>query len=232
MKMAKKRKSVKTALEKKWERDIRGHKSAYVETDIAELELGRPGRDPARHARLDPKEAVAQKRQECLDDAANYRIAGQDEFEDATRSEGPRLHYKEVIRRLQLCNPAIQVKSSDNTKFGDNVALYIPKKPHEFSRSDWAVKNGALPAPPKGMFFIDYKYIGGMPKDWLPEWGHGELDTSYLVSSIAWGWRSILSALIKARVITYQDGVKHFGDPRFDPRSTLWFEQLQQYMPI
>lgn len=202
---------------------IKAKRSALVETDIDEL----------GDKRLSPEEAVHQQRELALDEAGRFRIPGQDDFEDKQRSQGTRLYYTEIIRRLQLCNPAVQVKKADNDRYGNNVALYIPKKAHEFTRSDWAVKNGAMAAPPKGMFFVDHKYCGSMPTGWIPEWGHVNTDTSLLPiidPKDPVGWRGILVTLIKGGVIRYRDAIKYFGDPRFDQRSTWWFEYLQNHL--
>lgn len=165
--------------------------------------------------RLDGKENVAKLREECLSQAAASRISGQDELEKQERSAGPRLHYAEIIRRIRDVNRDIRVLDGSP----GNVALYARKRPCD---------EGFGEIDPKGEFFTDHKYVGGMPKDWLPEFSHVILDTSLLPVREIRGWRTVLISLIRGGALTYNQAISQFGEPR-DQRGNRWHEALQKY---
>src|ERR1700730_12694506 len=111
------KKEKKSALEKKWAKELKEHKSALVQVDPLEL----------TDKRLSPEEAVIREREALLKQAGKAKIDGQEELEDAERSAGPRMPYQEVLRRLLKCNPNIQIKDGSP----GSVALYILKHPSE-----------------------------------------------------------------------------------------------------
>ena len=170
--------------------------------------------------RLNPEEAVIRERQELLKMASKSKISGQEELEDAERACGPRLNWTEVLRRLQKCNPQIQVKDG----MPGSVALYLRKKSWEFTESDQLGDQR-----PKDPFFIDHKYVGGFPKHEMPEYSFVDIDTSHLPTREHRGWRSVLIALIKTGAITYESAIKEFGDPTGDSRSGRWFDQVGKF---
>jgi hypothetical protein len=172
---------------------------------------------------LNPHESNEKMTEDLLKRCADKRIPWQDELEREERSLGPRTYYTEIIRRLQKINPKIQAK--DGTEGA--IALYAPKRyPIDYT----AAELGGLDKPPNGEFFLHNKYMTGMEKDWLPEWGHVTLDTSKLPVREKRGWRSVLMTFIRGNVISYQDAVKEFGDPIDDPRAIVWFEALIRYI--
>lgn len=178
----------------------------YVEPDKSQL----------GDIHLNPEEAVAREREDLLRIEAKKRIHGQDELEKTDRSLGPRMFYTEILRRLRSINPEIHVLEGSP----GSVALYAPKRKEEYHESDF------LDIPPNGSFFIHHKYVGGVLKDWLPEWGHVTVDTSNVAHKEVRGWRSVLIGLIKAGIIPYDKTIKEFGDPQNDQRSQFWYEQL------
>lgn len=177
----------------------------YVETD----------RNQLGDSHLDEGESLIRERQKSLDLAAKSKIWGQRELEDKERSAGARLSYREVIRRLQNINTQIQVREGSP----GSVAMYRRKKPWEYEESD-----------PQDGFFQDHVYVTGCEKHDLPEYPHVTLDTSGLPVREYRGWRSLLIAFIKSGAITYEQSIQAFGNPRGDPRSTRWFEQLGQFI--
>lgn len=176
-----------------------------IQTDINEL----------GDKRLDPKETVVKLREEAINDTVRCRIDGQDELEQAERSAGPRMFYTEIISRIREVNPSLQVIDGSP----GNVAIYVRKKPTDISFGD---------IDPKGEFFTDHKYVGGMAKDWLPEYSHVILDSSLLPVREYRGWRTVLISLIRGGALTYNQAIAQFGEPR-DARSTRWHQLLHKF---
>jgi hypothetical protein len=179
----------------------------YVEPDRSQL--------GDRH--LDPKEAVIREREELLKTTSRSKIYGQQELEDQERSAGPRLSYTEIIYRLHKINP--QLKVVDGIK--GSVAIYRPKFYYEYDIQD--------KDPTKRAWAWDYKYVGGMEKQSLPEWSHLILDTSNLPVKEIRGWRSVILSCVKNRAITSAQADEQFGNPMFDSRSTRYREQVREF---
>ena len=193
----------------------------YVETDRAEL----------GDKRLNPEESVIRERESLLSICATRRIWGQDELEKAERADGPRLPYTELLRRIRLCNSAIVAKDG----MEGSVALYIRKRPEEYTESDnilrfqpWLAREMNIPVP-KDEFFIDHKYLTGFKKEAIAEYSYVTIDSSLLPHREMRGWRSVLIALIKAGAVRYATAITHFGNPESDKRSVRWFDQLQKF---
>jgi len=201
MVMTAKAKRVKTKAETNWTQVG----APYVEPNKAML--------GDKH--LDPTESNVRLREDILKQESVKRIHGQDELEKSDRSLGSRLYFTEILRRLWNCNPQIRVRDGAE----GSVALYIEKRRDEYHESDYEV-------PPNGIFFADHRYVGGLLKEWLPEWGHVTTDTSLVAHHEVRGWRSVLIGLIKAKIITYKRAIEEFGDPFHDQRSQFWYEQL------
>ena len=197
-----KKRTKKTALERKWA----DHKAPLVEVDP--MELG--------DKRLNPEEAVCREREDILKIESKKRIHGQDELEKEERSLGPRLWWKELIGRLTRLNSGIRVREGSEGA----VAIYYHKRRDEYVPSDFETvfKDG---------FFRHHKYVTGIRKEWIPEWGHVTVDTSLVAHHEVRGWRSVLVSLVKQRVLTYRQAVEEFGEP--DSRGRFWHEQLRQY---
>jgi hypothetical protein len=171
-------------------------------------------------SRLSWSESNARERESLLKTCAKKKIYGQEELEDPERSGGARLEWRDFLHRLQNCNPGILPKDG---KPG-SVALYVRKRSEELSESDFD------PATrPDDEFFIYHKYVGGFEQEPLPEYSSIGIDSSHLATGEWRGWRSVLLGLIKARVISYREALREFGDPTFDARSTRWFEQTADY---
>jgi hypothetical protein len=177
-------------------------------------------RDELGDKRLNPEEAVCREREDLLKQASKHQIWGQKELEDHERSAGPRMPYTELIRRLHNINPSIKIREG---KPG-SVAVYFLKP-----REDWENVSYAGDTKPSDEFFLDHRYITGFEKEPLPEYSHVTLDTSRLPVREIRGWRSVLIALIKAHVITYEQAIHEFGDPSNDKRSTRWLDQTLKY---
>lgn len=167
---------------------------------------------------LDPKEEVARQREELLHDISGRKAYGQDEIEKVARSEGPRMYYSVFLRKLKALYPQFLVKDG----IPGNVAIYRPKTEAEIINDGYD-----LSAP---RWHSEHKYVTGFPKEQLPEWGHYINDTDGIAIREVRGWRSVLIALIKQGIVTYEAVAAEFPDPIHDSRSKLWFEQLHQYM--
>jgi hypothetical protein len=79
-------------------------------------------------------------------------------------------------------------------------------------------------------FFLFNRYVGGLPKIELPEWGYVDIDTSLIATrEHIRGWRTILIGLIRAGVLSYFAAVDEFGDPAADKRSVVWMKKLLEW---
>jgi hypothetical protein len=179
--------------------------------------------------RLDPKESVAREREALLDKVSKKQIAGQKELEDFERSRGNRLQFTEIIGRLKREITDLKVLEGSP----GNVALYFPRDgaDREATRNEIDWMN-----PPKDIgFFVHFKYVGGMPKTEIPEYGSVDIDTSGLPTREGWmeggrfiqghSWRTTLIMLMKAGAISYNACVEQFGDVGTDKRGWRWREQ-------
>lgn len=177
-----------------------------VETDISEL----------GDNKLNPEESVIRERESLL--AHRHRehaYPGQEQLIQADRSIGNRLHYSEVILRLNKLNPSILVKDG----IQGHVALYRRKTKAEMDRDGYDLA--------RPQWYNEHKYVTGFPKDFLPEWGHLTTDTDGIAEREVRGWRSVLIAFMKHGVITYAQATEQFGDPANDQRSNFWFQHLK-----
>jgi hypothetical protein len=163
---------------------------------------------------LDPHTSVAALKEDTAAQLEARKMPGQKELESHERSAGPRVPFGQLIQRLQRLNPSL--RAIDGSP--GSIALYSLRRPYERD-----------PEPsPKGEFFDDHKYVGGFPREALPEYSHITLDERGLPKREIRGWRSVLMTLIKAGVIAYQDAVEEFGEA-YGPRSHRWHEQMRPY---
>lgn len=168
---------------------------------------------------LNPEETVIKTREKCLSMCANKRIGGQDELEDKERGSGPRLQFTEIISRLKREIP--KLRAVDGSP--GNIALYFPRNNKEFAeaKQEWDFI--------KDEFFLFHKYVGGFPKQDIPEYSTVEIDTSLLPTRENRGWRSILISLLKQGILSYKQAVHQFGDVGTDQRGWRWREQTHMW---
>lgn len=172
--------------------------------------------------RLDPKENVAKLREMALKDASKYRIDNQDELTDKKRSEGRRLNYDDVLGRLQRIVPDLTAKEGSP----GNLALYCPRTADQLEA---AIREGSGGSG-TDLFFLLNRYVGGLPKEELPEWGYLGIDTSLIATrETIRGWRTILIGLIRAGVVSYNAACEEFGDPALDPRNVEWMKKTLEW---
>lgn len=182
--------------------------------------LVQPNKNALGDKILSGEEMTTKLVEDCLREASVNKTGDQDELADIRRSEGKRLAYTEVLARIQRINPRIRVLDGSP----GNVALYLPKTPAEL------FTDAPITKSPKGEFFDLYKYVGGMPKQELPEFGHVDLDSSHLATrEHIRGWRTVLISLIKTGAVSYRAAVKQFGDCQTDARGGIWRRELQMY---
>lgn len=139
---------------------------------------------------------------------AKYRMHGQDDLEQQERSAGPRMEPSEFIRRVRKENSQLIVR--DGGVIG-SVALYVYVEPKDRME-------GSEDEP--------FKYVGGFPWHPLPEFAHLIVDDRGLPKREYRGWRSALISLIKAKVLTYHQAVRQFGEP-IGQRADRWFSELR-----
>jgi len=181
--------------------------------------LIQPDRNELGDKRLDPKEGVARKREECLAMAATRRLPHQAELEDPTRALGPRLQFSEFVSRLKRVIPALKVLDGSP----GSVALYFPRNSEELQEATqaWTVD--------RDVFFLANKYVGGFPKQEIQEYSTVDIDNAMLATKEHRGWRSVLMNLITAGVVSYQAVVKEFGDTGTDRRGWRWRSELRSF---
>jgi len=185
------------------------NQAPMVETDINEL----------GDKRLNPEESVIKEREALLKKASVYKIEDQGELQDVKRSEGARLHFGELLRKLQRIAPDLQARDGSP----GSLALYCPRTPAQL---DVALREGGQ----NDIFFILNKYVGGFPKEELPEWGYVDIDTSLIATKEHLrGWRTVLIGLIRAGVISYQEAINEFGDPIADQRNVVWMKKTEEW---
>src|SRR6185312_11079130 len=128
-----------------------------------------------------------QQREDLLKKASRFKIEDQGELQDEKRSEGARLHFTELLRKLQNIAPGLQAKEGST----GNLALYYPRTTEQLNI---ALREGGQ----NDIFFIFNKYVGGFPKQDLPEWGYVDIDTSLIATrEHVRGWRTVLIGLIR-----------------------------------
>lgn len=180
--------------------------------------------------RLNPAEAVAKAREECLALASKKRIAGQDELEDPDRAFGPRLQFTEVITKLRRIIPTLKVLDGSP----GNVALYAPRDNKEIEgiREQWDQENADAVLrgrKAQDVFFLLHKYVGGFPKEDIQEYGTVDVDNARLATKEHRAWRTVLIMLIEQGVVCYRDVVNEFGDVGTDRRGWRWRELTQKW---
>lgn len=180
--------------------------------------------------RLDPKESVAQKREECLSMAAKKRIYKQDELEDAQRALGPRIHSGEMVRKLRKLIPGL--KFLDGSP--GNIALYAPRHRGEIEARYYEWYQEQEEAASRGrkrqdFFFLFHKYVGGFPKGELQEYTTIDIDNANLGTKEHRSWRTVLIALVRQGLVSYESVVKEFGDVGTDRRGWRWKDTLRKW---
>lgn len=167
---------------------------------------------------LDPKEEVARQRENLLNDISHRKAYGQEDIEKVERSNGSRIYYSVLLRRLRYIYPPMLVKDG----IPGHIALYRLKTEDEIANDGYDL------SVPK--WYNEHKYFTGFPKAAIPEWGHYVNDTDGIALREVRGWRSVLIAMVKQGLTTYEKVIEEFSDPIHDQRSKYWFEQLKEYM--
>lgn len=170
--------------------------------------------------RLDPKEGVAQKREECIAMAQTRWIPHQEDLNDPTRVLGPRIQFNEFVSRLKRIIPTLTVCDG----LPGNVALYAPCNAEELEMQTLTWQHD------KDKFFMVNKYVGGFPKQPLHEYSGLDLEEfTLLANKEIRGWRTVLIMLLEQGLVTYKKIVAEFGDVGSDQRGWRWREATQEW---
>lgn len=170
--------------------------------------------------RLDAKENVARKREECIAMAGKRRIANQDDLEDPSRVLGPRIQFTDLVARLKRIVPTLTVREG----LPGNVALYAPCNAEELAMQTLTWQHD------KNKFFMHNKYVGGFPKQPLHEFSGLEVEEfTRLANKEIRGWRSVLIMLLEQGLVTYKKVIEEFGDVGTDRRGWRWREATQAW---
>lgn len=169
--------------------------------------------------RLNPIEAVAKARENCLAMAAKKRLYKQDELEDPKRALGPRLQFGEMCSRIRRLIPSLRILDG----LPGNVALYAPRNSQELAEATECWQQG------KDLFFLRYKYVGGFAKQELHEYSTLDIDNAMLATKENRGWRTVLIMLIEQGLVSYHAAVKAFGDVGTDRRGWRWLEATRKW---
>lgn len=170
--------------------------------------------------RLDPKESVAQKREQCIKLAQHKLIDGQEDLEDPSRVLGPRIQFSEFVSRLKRIIPSLTVRDG----LPGHVALYAPCTPKELDEQVRAWQHD------KDIFFRANKYVGGFPKQPIHEFSGLECEEyTRLANREIRGWRTVLIMLLEKGLVSYKKIVAEFGDVGTDRRGWRWREATQKW---
>jgi hypothetical protein len=170
--------------------------------------------------RLDPKEGVAQKREQCIAMAGTRRLAHQDDLEDPSRVLGPRIQFADFVARLKRIVPSLTVRDG----LPGHVALYAPCNAKELAESEKYWQHD------RPIFFRANKYVGGFPKQPMHEYSSLEVeDYTRLANKEIRGWRTVLIMLLEQGLVSYKKVIKEFGDVGTDRRGWRWRESTQKY---
>ncbi len=193
--------------------------------------LIQPDRHELGDKRLDPKEGVAQKREQCIAMAGTKRLANQDDLEDPSRILGPRIQFGDMVAKIQRIAPEVRVLDG----LLGNVALYAPRNRKEVddARPQWEqeqVDRLLRCQARQNPFFLYYKYVGGFPKTPLHEFS-GLITEEYtrLANKEIRGWRTVLMMLLEQGLVSYRAVVKEFGDVGSDRRGWRWLEATRKW---
>jgi hypothetical protein len=195
------------------EKKKRYFKAPLVQTDIHEL----------GDERLDPAESVHREREALLKLAATRAIPGQKELEDPDRSSGPRIYWRELLRRLEKIAPGLRSRDS-GVDGKDTIALYYPKTWGEKINDGSFVTIGASD---REKFHNDHRYVGGFDKDYLPFYSHLTLDSSGLPVREVRGVMTVLLMLVRSKIITIEQVRSEFGNPAEDQRGERFLSQIK-----
>lgn len=182
--------------------------------------LIQPDRAELGDTRLDVKEGIAQKREQCIALAGKNRLQGQDDLEDPSRILGPRLQFSDFVSRLRRIVPSLKVLDGSP----GNVALYAPRTSKEVADESESWDNK------RNIFFLHYKYVGGFPKKEIHEFSGLDLEEyTRLANKEIRGWRTVLIMLLQQGVASYRAVVKEFGDVGTDRRGWRWIEATREW---
>ena len=134
------------------------------------------------------------------------KIQNQSLLENQDMAVGRAMQPSEFIRLLQKMNPKIIVEKGG---YPNCVAVRYPT---------WNEDEKEL----------QRKYISGFPvNEVMQEFSHITVDDKGLPHREVRGWRTVLIALIKAGILSFQDVKAVFGDAT-GQRSVLWDQQMRE----
>ncbi len=154
--------------------------------------------------RLNAVEAVARAKEENKRLAAANKIPDQDVLEDKKKALGYPLSPNELIRRIQKLNPKIIVEPGGAR---NAVAVRVAKKN----------ENGEVEKVYVTGFYIDQP---------MPEFSAVVVDSRGLPVRELRGWRTVLLALVRQKLLTLKQVELTFGNANGE-RSVLWNKQTQ-----
>jgi hypothetical protein len=154
---------------------------------------------------LRDREAVAKVKEENAAAAAQNKIPDQDILEKREMAMGLMLQPNELIRRLEKLNPKIIIEAGG---VRNAVAVRYPK-PQEDGTIEKAYVTG---------FYVDAP---------LPEFSSVIVDSKGLPVRELRGWRSVLLALYRQKIVTLKQLELSFGKAQ-GQRAILWDKQTSE----
>jgi len=149
------------------------------------------------------KEELARIREMSDAQLSQHRMPDQDNFKDKVRQMGHPMHSNTLVRMVLKANPKLVVEDSVNCK--GHAAFY-------YFEVDGAKK-------PTNAHF---------KKGILPEFSIMETDAADLPVRVQYGWREVLSRLVKAKQLRLGQVLRMFGDTT-TVQSSHWRRQLQPF---
>lgn len=150
----------------------------------------------------DAIEKVKEETREIRRNAGHY-LENQEDLMDEAAARGTPLPYQELIAKLEKLNPRLLFRDGG---YPGAIACYTP-----------VVTEDGL----QGL-----KYVTGFMKSVLPEHSTVEVDEDGCPTKENRGWRSVVLALAKQRLISKKDADSVFG-PALGQMSRRWDMQIQ-----
>jgi len=152
---------------------------------------------------LDAKENLIKLTEENQKETDKFRIYGQDMLEDQDMARGEPMAYQELILRLKKMCPSLVIGDGG---YPGAIQVRVPA---------WVEDEYTT------------KYVTGFMKEVLPEYSWITVDDKGLPKREHRGWATVLIALIRQGIVSYDKALQHFKEPT-GQRAVRWQELIRE----
>ena len=153
------------------------------------------------------KERLAALKEDTHKQLEQYRLSDHTELKQSEKRTGQMLYHTEVIRRIEkLTNKRVWAEDSNNDK--SVCGFYTFTTETSMHSADYGKKLK--------------KFLCAFDKGPLPEYSHITVDERDLPIREKRGWRTVLTRLLQAKVITWPQVVYGFGDGEQHAAAERW----------